>query len=125
MSSGDDEDDIPYHLAIDDLQDGLSAELARRKLSAATMALLGDFYSEREQNEQRFENLKAHTEDNQLRTPLSMSMFTEDWNASQFWVNTSIVPEKSHFDALSTAMRQPSFLPNNFSETLQRKPGLQ
>ncbi|KAI4278987.1 MAG: hypothetical protein LQ337_000594 [Flavoplaca oasis] len=66
MSSADDEDDIP-------------------KLSAATLALLGDFYSEQEQNKQQFEDLKAQTEDDRLQTPLSMTLFTEDWNASQFW----------------------------------------
>ncbi|KAL9627177.1 MAG: hypothetical protein Q9204_006754 [Flavoplaca sp. TL-2023a] len=66
MSSANDEDDIP-------------------KLSAATLALLGDFYSEREQNKQQFEDLKAQKEDERLQTPLSMTLFTEDWNASQFW----------------------------------------
>ncbi|KAL8854046.1 MAG: hypothetical protein Q9221_001169 [Calogaya cf. arnoldii] len=71
MSIGDDGEDIP-------------------KLSADTLALLGDFYAEREQNEKRFEDLKSQTEDDRLATPLSMTMFTEDWNASQFWVNASI-----------------------------------
>ncbi|KAL9000912.1 MAG: hypothetical protein Q9169_000667 [Polycauliona sp. 2 TL-2023] len=66
MTSGDDRDDIP-------------------RLPADTIALLGDFYSEREQNEKRFEDLKAQTEDDRLQTPLSMTTFTEDWNASQFW----------------------------------------
>ncbi|KAL8862556.1 MAG: hypothetical protein Q9178_001054 [Gyalolechia marmorata] len=66
MSTGDDGDDIP-------------------KLPADTLALLEDFYSERDQNEKRFEHLKAQTEDDRLETPLSMTMFTEDWNASQFW----------------------------------------
>ncbi|KAI4245740.1 MAG: hypothetical protein L6R40_002268 [Gallowayella cf. fulva] len=55
------------------------------KLSADTLAVLEDFYSEREQNEKRFEELKVQTEQNRLEEPLSMTMFSEDWNASQFW----------------------------------------
>ncbi|KAL8893063.1 MAG: hypothetical protein Q9215_000068 [Flavoplaca cf. flavocitrina] len=62
-----------------------SWRLITRKLSAATLALLGDFYSEREENKQQFEDLKAQNEDERLQTPLSMTLFTEDWNASQFW----------------------------------------
>ncbi|KAL8928535.1 MAG: hypothetical protein Q9208_001769 [Pyrenodesmia sp. 3 TL-2023] len=55
------------------------------KLSASTLAVLGDFYSEREHNEKRFEDLKVEMEQQQPKTPLSMDMFSEDWNASQFW----------------------------------------
>ncbi|KAL8679754.1 MAG: hypothetical protein Q9186_003970 [Xanthomendoza sp. 1 TL-2023] len=56
-----------------------------RKLSADTLAILGDFYSERTQNEKQFEDLKSQTAQDRLETPLSMTMFSEDWNASQFW----------------------------------------
>ncbi|KAI4207964.1 MAG: hypothetical protein LQ346_000301 [Caloplaca aetnensis] len=38
-----------------------------------------------EQNEKRFEDLKVQMEQQQLKSPLSMSMFSEDWNTSQFW----------------------------------------
>ncbi|KAL8909294.1 MAG: hypothetical protein Q9207_000304 [Kuettlingeria erythrocarpa] len=62
-----------------------SIDLLCRKLSADTLAVLGDFYSEREQNEKRFEDLKVQMEQQQPKTPLSMSIFSEDWNASQFW----------------------------------------
>ncbi|KAL8697499.1 MAG: hypothetical protein Q9224_002281 [Gallowayella concinna] len=55
------------------------------KLSADTLAILGDFYSERAQNEKQFEDLKSQTAQDRLETPLSMTMFSEDWNASQFW----------------------------------------
>ncbi|KAI4097169.1 MAG: hypothetical protein LQ348_000023 [Seirophora lacunosa] len=55
------------------------------KLPADTLAALGEFYSEREQNEKRLENLKAQMEQQQPQSPLSMKMFMEDWNASQFW----------------------------------------
>ncbi|KAL8975619.1 MAG: hypothetical protein Q9197_000169 [Variospora fuerteventurae] len=54
-------------------------------LSADTLAALGDFYSEREQNEKRLEDLEAQMEQQQPQAPLSMNMFLEDWNASQFW----------------------------------------
>lgn len=60
-------------------------------LSADTLAALGDFYSEREQNEKRLEDLKAHMEQQQPQAPLSMNMFLEDWNASQFWVRCRAV----------------------------------
>ncbi|KAF1817667.1 hypothetical protein P152DRAFT_454240 [Eremomyces bilateralis CBS 781.70] len=56
------------------------------RLPAATLALLEQFYDDREAQEARFEDLKTKSElkfdkDN----PLSMELFTEDWNASQFW----------------------------------------
>lgn len=47
-------------------------------------------------------------------------MFTEDWNASQFWVNASILHEMSHLDALSTVMRRPSFLLSSSSKALRK-----
>lgn len=57
-----------------------------RELSADTLAILGAFYSEKEQNEKHFEDMKAKMEQESLQAPLSMDMFAEDWNASQFWV---------------------------------------
>lgn len=59
---------------------------SERELSADTLAVLGDFYSERERNEKQFEDMKAQMEQERFEAPLSMSMFSEDWNASQFWV---------------------------------------
>ncbi|KAL9031229.1 MAG: hypothetical protein Q9196_000729 [Gyalolechia fulgens] len=55
------------------------------ELSADTLAVLGDFYSEKERNEKQFEDMKAQMEQERFEAPLSMSMFSEDWNASQFW----------------------------------------
>ncbi|KAL8821341.1 MAG: hypothetical protein Q9223_000606 [Gallowayella weberi] len=66
MSHEDDENDMP-------------------QLSADTLAILGDFYSERAQNEKQFEDLKAQKAQDRVEAPLSMTMFSEDWNASQFW----------------------------------------
>ncbi|KAL8693568.1 MAG: hypothetical protein Q9218_001610 [Villophora microphyllina] len=63
------------------------------KLPADTLAILGDFYAEREQNEKQFEDLKVQLEQEGLKTPLSMTMFSEDWNASQFWVAIAVPSE--------------------------------
>ncbi|KAI4213508.1 MAG: hypothetical protein LQ351_004009 [Letrouitia transgressa] len=60
--------------------DGNEVELSENALSA-----LQQFYSEREENEQRFQDLKAALGQQAPHTPLSMDMFMEDWNASQFW----------------------------------------
>lgn len=61
----DDDDDIP-------------------KLPDDTIAALQEFYTERELSTKRFEELKTGLgEHPQI---LSMNMFMEDWNASQFWV---------------------------------------
>ncbi len=57
-------------------------------LSSATFAALQDFYAERDQKEKNFEDLKFELDESQQcqKAPLSMNMFSEDWNASQFWV---------------------------------------
>lgn len=61
----DDDDDIP-------------------KLPGDTIAALQEFYTERELSTKRFEELKTGLEEHPQI--LSMNMFMEDWNASQFWV---------------------------------------
>ena len=50
------------------------------------MEALKEFYSQRDHQEQQFDNLKAQISSNP-QLPLSMETFSEDWNASQFWVN--------------------------------------
>lgn len=62
-------------------------------LSGDAFAALQDFYSEKDQREKDFEELKNKAENNeQLQsTPLSMNMFSEDWNASQFWVENYLL----------------------------------
>lgn len=57
-------------------------------LSSDTLAALQDFYSERDKKEKDFVDLKSKLDQSEQcqQTPLSMSMFSEDWNASQFWV---------------------------------------
>lgn len=64
----DDDDDIP-------------------KLPGDTIAALQEFYTERELSAKRFEELKTGSEERPQI--LSMNMFMEDWNASQFWVSFS------------------------------------
>lgn len=57
-----------------------------RELSSDASTALQEFYAEKEWREKRFEDLKAGVGQNPPQTPLSMEMFSEDWNASQFWV---------------------------------------
>ncbi|KAJ9620981.1 Protein-lysine N-methyltransferase efm5 [Taxawa tesnikishii (nom. ined.)] len=54
-------------------------------LSADTLDLLKNFYSERDAREKQFEDLKAQAENAFESKTLSMDLFAEDWNASQFW----------------------------------------
>ncbi|KAL9603673.1 MAG: hypothetical protein Q9219_000992 [cf. Caloplaca sp. 3 TL-2023] len=63
----------------------ITSNLAR-ELPTDTLALLGNFYAERDQSEKKFESLKTQIEQDRLESPISMSMFSEDWNASQFWI---------------------------------------
>ncbi|CAF9927506.1 MAG: hypothetical protein GOMPHAMPRED_004418 [Gomphillus americanus] len=53
-------------------------------LSGSTLAALQEFYAERNDEERRADDLKSAIETGQK---LSMDMFKEDWNASQFWYN--------------------------------------
>ncbi|KAJ9647161.1 Protein-lysine N-methyltransferase efm5 [Coniosporium apollinis] len=68
MATPDEEDDVP-------------------RLSAGALDALKEFYGERDARQKQFEDLKSQAE-NEFGNgqPLSMAAFTEDWNASQFWV---------------------------------------
>lgn len=57
-----------------------------RELHADTITALQEFYSERDAQEKRFQDLKSHIEQKSSQAQLSMELFSEDWNASQFWV---------------------------------------
>ena len=55
-------------------------------LSTNTLSALHEFYAEKDQREKKYEDLKIATE--RPDENLSMDMFAENWNASQFWVST-------------------------------------
>jgi len=59
-------------------------------LSSTALDALKSFYAERDAHAQQFEKLQAAAEEQHASSssaePLSMSLFTEDWNESQFWV---------------------------------------
>jgi len=58
-------------------------------LSGSALAALQEFYKERDERQKQFEDLKAVSEENATgnsKVPLSMDVFAEDWNESQFWV---------------------------------------
>ncbi|KAH0544009.1 hypothetical protein FGG08_001777 [Glutinoglossum americanum] len=55
-----------------------------RELSQSTLEALSQFYSERDDRQKKFEDLKVQDAED-ANPPISMEMFAEDWNASQFW----------------------------------------
>lgn len=56
------------------------------QLDPSTLALLQEFYTERDEREKQFEDLKSKAEDEfDSSKPLSMDLFTESWQDSQFW----------------------------------------
>ncbi|KAG8629700.1 hypothetical protein KVT40_001319 [Elsinoe batatas] len=71
MAMTEDEDDIP-------------------RLDPSTLAALQDFYDERDARQKQFEDLKTAAEEGfSQNADVSMDMFGEDWNASQFWYTES------------------------------------
>jgi len=58
------------------------------RLNPSALAALQEFYVERDTWEKQFEDLKgAAEEDFDLQKPISMSLFGESWQDSQFWYN--------------------------------------
>jgi EEF1A lysine methyltransferase 1 len=47
---------------------------------------LQEFYDEREQRQQEFDQLEISSRTLGDRAAITMDAFGEDWNASQFWV---------------------------------------
>lgn len=66
---------------------GLTDDDDMPQLSGDALAALKEFYADRDTQEKKFEDLKAAAEDQHQK--LSMDMFAEDWNASQFWYKDS------------------------------------
>lgn len=55
-------------------------------LSADALQALTEFRAEKSERDKRFEELKTQAEDRfASKTPMSIDLFDEDWNASQFW----------------------------------------
>jgi EEF1A lysine methyltransferase 1 len=67
-----------------------------RRLSGSTLAALQEFYAERDSQTKQVDELKAAVEGNEQ---LSMTMFSEDWNASQFWVLSNTLSWNSYLTA--------------------------
>ncbi|MCJ1421573.1 hypothetical protein MMC32_007937 [Xylographa parallela] len=69
------------------------------ELSGNALAALQEFYNDRDAQQNRFQELKLATE-SKSQQKLSMDMFTEDWNASQFWYNdeTALILAKEILD---------------------------
>ena len=63
-------------------------DVGHSALSKDALAALQEFYNDRDVQQKRFEELKLATESHLQPKLLSMDMFTEDWNASQFWVRS-------------------------------------
>jgi EEF1A lysine methyltransferase 1 len=55
------------------------------QLPADTLQLLQQFNQERDEQAKRFDELKNQAESRFEKGKLSMDLFGEDWNASQFW----------------------------------------
>ncbi|MCJ1308618.1 hypothetical protein MMC25_002271 [Agyrium rufum] len=55
-------------------------------LPSDTLAALQEFYAERDAGEKKFQDFRARADEASRNGTLTMSMFAEDWNASQFWV---------------------------------------
>jgi hypothetical protein len=56
-------------------------------LSASTLQALADFHAGQALQSQNHERLTSTLNTPSRGNPLSMDMFAEDWNASQFWVH--------------------------------------
>lgn len=64
----------------------IEADKCFSKLSSSTLDALKDFYSEKDAHTKRFADLKINAENDFDETKLSIDLFAEDWNVSQFWV---------------------------------------
>lgn len=83
-------------------------------LSSDAITALQEVYAEKELADKRFEDLKAEMAQSALKTPLTMEIFLEDWNASQFWVQHSPLAAFKYSYNLSTATILPCSWLSNF-----------
>ncbi|KAI0880426.1 putative N6-adenine methyltransferase-domain-containing protein [Annulohypoxylon maeteangense] len=73
-------------------------------LSSHALSALQEFYGERDAHAEKFEKLKTAAEDEHVDAqPLSMDLFTEDWNKSQFWYSdeTAILYARQLLDGVT------------------------
>jgi len=56
-------------------------------LSGTALDALQDFYTMRNKDQDAFEQLRSSTSHRDKSEILSISMFKEDWNTSQFWAS--------------------------------------
>lgn len=85
---------------------GHSANPCHSELSGNALAALQEFYTERDDRQKRFEELKSAAEDQHSTARLSMDAFTEDWNASQFWVGSKTRTVSDFTHSVSIVTRQ-------------------
>ena len=79
------DDDTPW---VPSKEDETQAKHYKSQLSVGALDALKEFYGERDTRQKQFEDLKSQAEnDFDGKKLLSMEAFTEDWNASQFWVS--------------------------------------
>ncbi|MCJ1320857.1 hypothetical protein MMC15_006198 [Xylographa vitiligo] len=83
----------------------VAIDFGHSELSGDTLAALQEFYNDRDSQDKRFQRLKLAAESNSQQV-LSMDMFTEDWNASQFWYNdeTAMILAKEILDEATADM---------------------
>lgn len=55
-------------------------------LSGDALAALQDFYTQRDKDLDAFAQLRSTASNPEKSQTLTISSFSEDWNASQFWV---------------------------------------
>jgi len=82
--------DSPFSTASHARFPVLSCIPACQRAHAHSDLLVQDFYAERDRREKRFQEMKDAAEPQNAATYWSMEMFSEDWNASQFWVRPGV-----------------------------------
>ncbi|KAI9871068.1 MAG: hypothetical protein M1830_003478 [Pleopsidium flavum] len=87
--------------------ESISDEDDNPRLSGRALEALADFYSERDLEKRRFEDLRSAADGQRGKAMLSMDAFAEDWNASQFWYSddTATVLAKQILDGATDESR--------------------
>lgn len=75
--------------------------------------------------QKKFEDLQSVAEQSNQKDMLSMEMFTEDWNSSQFWVWMELVSFECMADVLSTVKTRLQPWQSNYLKGRMRRRQLQ